>query len=135
MAAQAGIDLVVNIDTTGSGSFSALGGARTNSMSINNTPIDVTSASSSGHWREFLDEKPNISMSLSVSGVFQDDSQDGTLRTAVLAADLKDYQMVVPDFGTFEGPFICTSYTFTGSHDGELTYEASFESGGAVTFT
>ena len=137
MAAQAGIDLVVKI---GDGAkptetFATVGGARTNSLSFNNTPIDATSASSTGHWREFLDGKPNPSMDISVSGVFQDDSQDAQIKTDMLAATLRNFEIIVPDFGTFEGGYIITSYSVNGSHDGELTFDLSLQSGGQVSFT
>lgn len=137
MAAQAGIDLVVKIGdgTTPTETFATVGGARTNSLSFNNTPIDATSASSTGHWREFLDGKPNPSMDISVSGVFQDDSQDAQIKTDMLAATLRNFEIIVPDFGTFEGGYIITSYSVNGSHDGEMTFDLSLQSGGQVSFT
>ena len=137
MAAQAGIDLVVKIGdgSTPTEAFATVGGARSNSLSFNNTPIDATSASSTGHWREYLDGKPNPSMDISVSGVFQDDAQDAQIQTDMYASTLRNFQIVVPDFGTFEGPFLITSYSVNGSHDGEMTFDLSLQSGGQVSYT
>jgi TP901-1 family phage major tail protein len=46
-----------------------------------------------------------------------------------------NYQIVIPDFGTVQGPFQITSLDFAGEHNGEVTYDVSFESAGEVTFT
>lgn len=134
MAAQKGVDVVLKIDT-GAGSFANVGGARTVSMTLNNQPVDATSASSTGQWRELLDSAGILSMDASFSGVFQDDAQDTDLQTDMMARTLRDFQVVVPDFGTFEGGFIITSLTYGGAHDGEATFELSLQSGGQITFT
>ena len=43
--------------------------------------------------------------------------------------------MVIPDFGTVEGPFQVTGLEYSGSHNGEATYELSLASAGALSFT
>ena len=43
--------------------------------------------------------------------------------------------MVIPDFGTVEGPFQVTAIEYAGSHDGEATYELSLASAGLLSFT
>jgi TP901-1 family phage major tail protein len=48
---------------------------------------------------------------------------------------VKSYQIVIPDFGTVEGAFQITSLEFAGEYNGEVTYELSLESAGALTFT
>lgn len=42
--------------------------------------------------------------------------------------------MVIPSFGTLEGPFQITSIEYAGTHDGEATFELSLASAGAITF-
>ena len=49
--------------------------------------------------------------------------------------EMPSFQVIIPDFGTIEGPFQITSIEYAGSHDGEATYELSLASAGAVTFT
>ena len=56
------------------------------------------------------------------------------MRQAFFDGAVKDYQIVIPDFGTVEGPFQITSLEFAGEHNGEVTYELSLESAGALTF-
>lgn len=136
MAVQKGVDVVLKIgDGGGPESFATIGGARTVSMTLNNAPVDATSASSTGQWRQMIDAAGILSMDASFSGVFQDDTQDGTLRTDMMARTLRNFQVVIPDFGTFEGAFIITSLTYGGAHDGEATFEISLQSGGQITFT
>jgi TP901-1 family phage major tail protein len=136
MAAQKGVDVLLKIgDGQVSEAFTNVGGARTISMSFNNQPVDATSASSTGQWRELIDGAGILSMDASFSGVFQDDSNDAQLQTDSFARTLRNFQIVIPDYGTFEGPFVITSVTYGGSHDGEATFELSLQSGGPVTFT
>jgi TP901-1 family phage major tail protein len=133
MAVQKGVDVLLSINTT-STTYVALGGARTVSMSLNNQPVDATSASSTGQWRQLIDAAGILSMDATFSGVFQDDARDEDLRAAQMGRTLKNFRVTVPDFGTFTGPFIVTNLTYGGSHDGEATFEVSLQSGGQITF-
>jgi len=136
MAVQKGVDVVLKIgDGGGTEAFATIGGARTVSMTFNNQPVDATSASSTGQWRQLIDSAGILSIDATFSGVFQDDAQDTSLQTDSFARTLRNFQLVYPDFGTFEGPFIITSVTYGGAHDGEATFELSLQSGGQVTFT
>ena len=47
---------------------------------------------------------------------------------------VKNYQVVIPGFGTVTGPFQITSLEFAGEHNGEVTYDVAMESAGEVTF-
>jgi TP901-1 family phage major tail protein len=133
MAVQKGVDVLLSINTV-STTYVALGGARTVSMSLNNQPVDATSASSTGQWRQLIDAAGILSMDATFSGVFQDDLRDEDLRAAQMGRTLKNFRVTVPDFGTFTGPFIVTNLTYAGSHDGEATFEVSLQSGGQITF-
>ena len=136
MAVQKGVDVVLKIgDGGGTEAFATIGGARTVSMTFNNQPVDATSASSTGQWRQLIDSAGILSIDATFSGVFQDDAQDTSLQTDSFARTLRNFQLVYHDFGTFEGPFIITSVTYGGAHDGEATFELQLQSGGQVTFT
>lgn len=135
MAVQKGVSALLKIDTTGLGVFADVGGARVVGASFNNQPVDATSAASTGQWRQLVDAAGIISMDISFSGVFQDDSQDTLLDTKFRGRLLTDFQVVVPDFGTYEGSFIITNYSFNGSHDDVVTFELALQSGGEITFT
>jgi hypothetical protein len=42
--------------------------------------------------------------------------------------------VIVPDFGTIQGPFQITSLEYRGDHAAEVTFEIALESAGAVSF-
>jgi TP901-1 family phage major tail protein len=42
--------------------------------------------------------------------------------------------VIIPDFGTIEGPFQVTGIEYGGTHDGEATYEMSLASAGRLDF-
>jgi TP901-1 family phage major tail protein len=72
---------------------------------------------------------------LSGSGIFKDAASDEAVRAAFFAATIRDWQVVIPDFGTVEGPFQITALEYSGGHDNELTFELALESAGALSFT
>ena len=47
---------------------------------------------------------------------------------------IRDWQVVVPDFGTVVGPFQLTSLEYRGDHAAEVTFDLSLESAGALAF-
>ena len=135
MAAQKGSDFLVKIGDGGSPeAFTAVGGFRSNSFRINNETIDVTSKDSSGK-RELLSGGGLQSFSVSGSGVFVDDTAFNAAHTATQNKTNDNWQVIVPDYGTYEGPFQVTSLEYAGEHNGEVTYTLALESAGAVTFT
>ena len=48
---------------------------------------------------------------------------------------MRDWQVIVPDLGTVEGPFQIATLEYGGQHDGEVTFELGLESAGALSFT
>lgn len=75
------------------------------------------------------------SASISGSGVFKDASTDERARQIFFDNEVPNFQVIVPDFGVVEGPFMITSIEYAGSHNGEATYELSMASAGELTFT
>ena len=135
MTAQKGKDLLLKIDATGSGGFTTVAGLRSRQIAFNAESVDVTDAESAGRWRELLDGAGVKRASVAGSGIFKDASTDETVRQVFFDGLIRDWQVVVPDFGTLEGPFQITALEYAGEHNGELTYEMALESGGAIAFT
>jgi TP901-1 family phage major tail protein len=135
MTAQRGKDLLLKIDATGSGGFTTVAGLRTRSLAFNAATVDVTHAESAGEWRELLAGAGIKTARLSGSGIFKDAASDETVRAAFFAGTIRDWQVVIPDFGVVEGAFQITALEYSGSHDNELTFELAMESAGALTFT
>jgi TP901-1 family phage major tail protein len=134
MTAQRGKDLLLKIDATGLGGFTTVAGLRTRSLAFNAAAVDVTHAESAGEWRELLAGAGIKTARLSGSGIFKDASSDETVRAAFFAGTIRDWQVVIPDFGIVEGAFQITALEYSGSHDNELTFELAMESAGALTF-
>ena len=140
MAKQLGRSLLLKIgDGAESEAFTAFAGMNSKSLTINNTGIDVTTpdATTPGGalWAQSLNGLKSVS--LSGDGIFLDESaQEGRLNTIAMQADpVANFEVVVPDFGTYAGEFRVTSLDFGGDTEGAVTFSASFESNGAVTFT
>jgi TP901-1 family phage major tail protein len=134
MAAQRGKDLLLKVDETGGGSFATVAGLRTRGLAFNAASVDVTNADSANEWRELLSGGGIKTARLSGSGIFKDAASDETVRDYFFNALIRDWQVVIPDFGTVEGAFQITALEYSGGHDNELTFEIALESAGALTF-
>lgn len=135
MAAQNGKDLLVKVDMTGDGLFETIAGLRATRVSFNAEAVDVTSLESQGGWRELLSGAGVRSAAISGSGVFKDEGTDERARQLFFDGETPDFQIIIPDFGIVEGPFQVTAIEYSGSHNGEATYEISMASAGALAFT
>ena len=135
MVAQSGKDLLIKVDLTGDGNFGTVAGLRATRVSFNAESVDVTSLESQGGWRELLAGAGVKSAAISGSGVFKDDASDARARQIFFDGETPDFQVVIPDFGTVEGPFQVTGLEYSGSYNGEATYELSLASAGALSFT
>src|SRR5687768_3290162 len=120
MVAQKGKDLLLKIDATGSGGFTTVAGLRSRQIAFNAESVDVTDAESSGRWRELLAGAGVKRAGVSGSGIFKDASTDATIRQVFFDGTIRDWQVIVPDFGTISGPFQVTALEYSGEHDGEL---------------
>jgi TP901-1 family phage major tail protein len=54
MVAQKGKDLLLKLDSEGSGSFSTIAGLRSKRIALNSETVDITDSDSAGRWRELL---------------------------------------------------------------------------------
>ena len=133
MTAQKGKDLLVKI-ADGSG-FTTVAGLRTRRLSLNAETVDITHAESANRWRELLDGAGVKRASVSGRGLFKDASTDALMRQTFFDGSVKNYQVVIPDFGTVQGAFQIASLEFAGEHNGEVTYDVALESAGELTFT
>jgi len=135
MAAQPGRETLIKVgDGQPTEAFITIGGARSKTLSINNTEVDITN-SDSANQRELLAGAGVTSVSMSVSGVFVDDTAFSTLEGYARSAAIETYQFIFDDWGTYEGEFLCTNFEEGAEHDGEATFSADFASSGTVGFT
>lgn len=134
MTAQRGKDLLVKI-SDGAGGFATVAGLRTRRLAFNAETVDITHAESANRWRELLDGAGVKRASVSGRGLFKDAASDALMRQTFFDGTVESYQIVIPDFGTVQGPLQITSLEFAGEHNGEVTYDVAFESAGEMTFT
>lgn len=135
MAVQNGKDLLIKVDQTGTGSFVTVAGLRATRLSFNAETVDVTTLESTGGWRELLAGAGVKSAAISGSGVFRDANTDARARQIFFDAEMPQFQVVIPSFGIVQGAFQITSIEYSGTYNGEATYDMAIASAGALTFT
>ncbi len=135
MTAQKGRDMLLKIDSTGTGTYITVAGLRSNTLTFNTETVDASSQDSTGAWRELLSGAGLKSASLRGSGIFKDAASDATLRTYFFNGSIVNWQIIIPDFGIVTGPFQISSLDFGARHDAEVTFELSLASAGVLTFS
>ena len=132
MAAQRGRDILIRI-ADGAG-FSAVAGLRTKRFALDAQTVDVTDSQSAGRWRELLGEAGVRTLTVTGAGLFKDRASDELVRAAFFEGAARNWQLVVPDFGTLTGAFVIARLEYAGEHDGEATFQMTLESAGPVAF-
>ena len=134
MSAQSGKDMLLKLDQTGSGSFLTVAGLRSRTISFNTAAVDITDSESAGRWRELLSGGGIKRASISGNGIFKDQTSDAEVRGLFFGGTIRDWQIILPDFGTVQGPFQITALEFSGDHASEVGFEIALESGGQLSF-
>ena len=132
MTAQKGKDLLIKVDE--GGTFVTVAGLRAKRLAFNAETVDVTDAESSGRWRELLAGTGVQRASISGSGIFKDAGSDELVRSAFFNSEIKEWEITIPDFGVVTGLFQLTALEYSGQHNGEISFEATMESAGYVSF-
>jgi TP901-1 family phage major tail protein len=129
MASASGRDLTVGF---GSPTATTLTGVRTKSITVNNEMIDITNDDDSG-WRDCLDEPGLKSVSVSVEGVWV----DNVVRAIAMSAtdNATAATITFSDSATLVGNFYIANYAETGEYQGAITFSATLESQGTLTYT
>lgn len=140
MAKQKGRTLLVKIgDGASPETFDTLCSLTTKGITLNHTEIDVTTPDcdtpGGPMWTEVLDGARR--MEVTGSGFSKKVDAETRLATIVTqdAGPYVNAQIVVPNFGTFEGQFFVSATTFNGDSDGSVAFDLSMASSGEVTFT
>ena len=130
-----GKDMLLKLDQTGSGTFLTVAGLRSRALSFNAAVIDITDVESAERWRELLSKGDLRRAAVSGTGVAKDNASDAKFREMFFAGAIRDWQLVLPDFGVVQGPFQITALQFAADHAGEVTLDLALESAGQLTFT
>jgi len=111
----------------------AVAGARADSFTINNEPIDITEKDDNG-WRKYLADVGVRSIDAEVEGILED-STFLALAVGTSSALLEAYTLDVIGIGEFTGNFYLASFAVTGEQADATTFTASIQSSGTITFT
>jgi TP901-1 family phage major tail protein len=133
MSAQKGKDLLLKAADAG-GVFVTVAGLRARQIAFNAEAVDVTHSESAGRWRELLAGAGMRRAAISGAGIFKDEASDALVRQTFFDGAIRNWQVVVPDFGTVTGPFQLSSLEYRGDHAGEVTFDLSLESAGQLAF-
>jgi predicted secreted protein len=108
-------------------------GARADSISINNEPIDITDKAADGD-RTMLDDVSVRSVDMTVEGLLDGDS----LLAAALGSKtglIDAYEIEIDGIGTVSGDFHFSSMEIGAPHDDATTFTATIASSGPTVFT
>lgn len=133
MGAQKGKDLLIKMFD--GASYVTVAGLRGRKIAFNAELVDITHAESVDRWRELLAGAGVRRAAISGRGLFKDAASDALVRQAFFDGAISDCQVIVPDFGVIAGAFQISGLEFSGEHNGEVTFDISLESAGALTFT
>lgn len=111
----------------------AIAGARTDNLTINNEPVDITDKAASG-WRTMLADAGVRSIDADVEGVIID-STFLALAVGTASSLLAAYSIEIEGIGTFAGNFYLTSLQVSGEQADATTFTANIQSSGTITFT
>ncbi len=118
--------------------FEVIAALRSKTLTINNNPVDVTTPDpitpEGPLWTELLNGATSVSVTGSGYSVKQ--SAETDLATLSLSGDArKEFQIVVPNIGTFEGDFMVATTEVGGEQEDGVTFGLTLNSAGAVEFT
>lgn len=123
-----GRDLTISKDST------VIAGLRETSISVDNSPVNVTSKDDGGY-RKLANFAGERTLDISASGVWKDD----VIRDVALGADsgllMSDITIEFADGGSVSGDFYLQNFEEAGTHDGEVTYNSTLQSSGEWTYT
>lgn len=134
MAANVGRNLLVKKGGT------VIAGIRSKSISINGSPIDITTDDDLGY-RTLLEEAGEKSIDISFDGIVK----DATLRDIVLGGTTSQYLTDITveypirsgetTADTIAGDFFLTNVDETGTYNDSITFSAALQSSGQWTYT
>lgn len=109
-------------------------GARTDSLTINNEPLDITDKDDSG-WRTLLADTGLRSVSCEVEGVLKVDTLLSDSVDDPTTALLKECVVTISGIGTLTGDFMLQGLQLGAEQADVVTFTATLESGESMTAT
>ncbi len=134
MPATKGRLLKIQRDSTGAGAYVDIGYMRSKSYTVNNESVDISNETD-GVWRQLLEGAGNQSVSVSGSGVWNNETHEKAMRVAAFADTFEAIRIIDDNGDYITADFQVTSFGHSGEHNAELAYDISLESAGDVVLT
>lgn len=132
MAATAGRDGVLSI--LSNGSYVPVGGLRPKTLKFDETNVDVTTADSSGRWREMLNGAGVRSVEIDGSGIYERDSGIKLVLAAFNNGALATMRFAHSGIGIqVDAVFVVDSISIENPYDNASNFSIRMQSAGAVT--
>jgi TP901-1 family phage major tail protein len=138
MAGQTGLTWALSVRTAATPTYTSIAGLRTRSFKINNNPVDVTTAESTGRWRELLGDTGIVELEIDANGLYQKDAPGHLLPTLVASGASTIFQLVsAPSSAgiTIVGSFVVSEYEASATYNEAATFTVKLLSTGAPTIT
>lgn len=120
-------------DSSTPGTFNMVGGQTSHTLTLNNTPIDITNKGSNS-FRELLESEGLQSIDLSLELVFNSDAAYQQMRARAQSKQSDNYQIMIDATEVLVGRFMIATWGETSPDNDKLTNSVSLQSTGAFTF-
>lgn len=138
MTQQKGRELLIKIGDGGDPeTFTTMAGLQTRSfnMGVNEVETTVPDTDNPGNVVQRTVTAGIRTQSFSGDGLFDNVTQATAAIDAARTGTEINCQVVVPGYGTFEGPFIISNFEFSGDMEQNLSFSGTWSAAGALTFT
>lgn len=138
MAQQIGRTLLIK---SGNGAdpevFTNICGIRTRSFSMSANEVDTTTpdCDNPGNLPQKTSAPGILDQSFSGSGLFTNTDAGKQMLDDARTGTARNYRVVVPGYGTMEGPYAIFDMELSAEMEGDLEFSATFRQTGALTFT
>lgn len=138
MAQQTGRLLLIKMGDGGTPEvFTAVCGFKARSFSLSNNEVDTTvpDCNDPGGVVQKTSVAGISDRTFSGSGLFDNDAVGKAVADAARLGSINNYQVIVPGYGSFLGPYVITDFQWSGDMEGNMEFQATFKPSGALAFT
>jgi len=143
MAQQLGRSLLIKMESGASptdsppADFVTICGFRSRSFTLSSTEVDTTVPDCTDPSQIVQKTSlPGIAdRTFAVTGgLFDSNTAGKAVADAARLGETHDYQVIVPGYGTFTGPFIITDFAWSGEMEGAMEFSATWKPTGPLSF-
>lgn len=115
------------------GVFVSVAGLRMRALTLKAQPLDRLDFSVQG-WRQLQQESGVHTMHILGHGLFSGQAAEHLLRRLFLQGQHAQSRIILPDFGTFKGPFAIVELAYEGRAEDVLSWRLALQSAGEIDF-